>query len=104
MGLMMRRRRPIARLAVGGAVAGAAYHAGKGRAQQDAVNEQATAAYEATQAAPAPQYVPPPPPPAPQVAPPPDGADELQKLAQLHTSGALTDAEFTAAKAQILGL
>ena len=41
----------IARLAVGGAVAGAAYHAGEGRAQ-DAVNEQATEAYDATQAAP----------------------------------------------------
>ena len=39
-----------------------------------------------------------------QYAPPPaDPADEIEHLAQLHTSGALTDEEFTAAKAQILG-
>jgi hypothetical protein len=29
--------------------------------------------------------------------------DELQQLAQLHASGALTDEEFAAAKAKILG-
>jgi hypothetical protein len=39
-----------------------------------------------------------------QYAPPPaDPADEIEHLAQLHTSGALTDDEFTAAKAKILG-
>jgi hypothetical protein len=39
-----------------------------------------------------------------QPAPPPaDPADELEHLAQLHESGALTDDEFTAAKAKILG-
>ena len=39
-----------------------------------------------------------------QPAPPPaDPADELEHLAQLHDSGALTDEEFTAAKANILG-
>jgi hypothetical protein len=39
-----------------------------------------------------------------QYAPPPaDPADELEHLAQLHASGALTDEEFTAAKANILG-
>jgi hypothetical protein len=39
-----------------------------------------------------------------QAAPPPaDPADELEHLAQLHDSGALTDEEFTAAKANILG-
>jgi hypothetical protein len=31
-------------------------------------------------------------------------ADELEKLASLHTQGALTDAEFAAAKARLLGL
>ncbi len=37
-------------------------------------------------------------------APPPaDPADELEHLAQLHSSGALTDEEFAAAKANILG-
>jgi hypothetical protein len=29
--------------------------------------------------------------------------DQLQQLAELHASGALTDEEFTAAKAKILG-
>ena len=39
-----------------------------------------------------------------QYAPPPaDPADEIEHLAQLHTSGALSDDEFTAAKAKILG-
>ena len=39
-----------------------------------------------------------------QYAPPPaDPADEIEHLAQLHASGALTDEEFTAAKAKVLG-
>ena len=39
-----------------------------------------------------------------QYAPPPaDPADEIEHLAQLHSSGALSDEEFTAAKAKILG-
>jgi hypothetical protein len=38
------------------------------------------------------------PPPAPE-----SEADQLQQLAQLHASGALTDEEFAAAKAKILG-
>ena len=37
-------------------------------------------------------------------APPPaDPADELEHLGQLHESGVLTDEEFAAAKAKILG-
>jgi len=48
--------------------------------------------------------------PPPQVAPvqsvPPSGADDLvsklQELGQLHQSGVLTDAEFAAAKSQLL--
>jgi Short C-terminal domain len=45
-----------------------------------------------------------------QQAPPPaaeeedDGAAQLQKLAELHTQGVLTDEEFAAAKAKILGI
>jgi membrane protease subunit (stomatin/prohibitin family) len=44
-----------------------------------------------------------------QEAPPPQEAEEdeaaqLQKLAALHTQGVLTDDEFAAAKAKILGL
>ena len=35
--------------------------------------------------------------------PPADPADEIEHLAQLHSSGALTDEEFAAAKAKTLG-
>ena len=48
------------------------------------------------------QYAPPPPPPA--AAPEDDSAAQLQNLAQLHTQGVLTDEEFAAAKAKILGI
>ena len=41
--------------------------------------------------------------PAEPAPPPADPADELEHLAQLHTSGALTDEEFAEAKAKILG-
>ena len=45
--------------------------------------------------------------PAPEqaasVPPPADPADEIEHLAQLHSSGVLTDEEFAAAKAKILG-
>ena len=44
----------------------------------------------------------------PQQAPPPqaedDSAAQLQNLAQLHTQGVLTDEEFAAAKAKLLGI
>jgi hypothetical protein len=89
MGMFLRRRRPIARLAVGGAVAGAAYHAGKGRGQQEATTE----SEPADEAASAP-YAPP--------APEPDASAELERLTKLHASGSLTDQEFTQAKAQVL--
>ena len=48
------------------------------------------------------QYAPPPPPPA--AAPEDDSTAQLQNLAQLHTQGVLTDEEFAAAKAKILGI
>jgi transposase len=42
--------------------------------------------------------------PQPQYAPPaPDPADEIEHYAKLHEEGALTDDEFAAAKARILG-
>ena len=45
------------------------------------------------------------PPPAPAPAPPQDESyAKLQELAQLHTQGVLSDDEFTAAKAKILGI
>ena len=53
-------------------------------------------------------YAPPPEPaPAPAPAPAaaePDVATQLQQLAQLHEQGILTDEEFSAKKAQILGI
>jgi hypothetical protein len=77
MGLLFRRRRPIARLADTAATTGVEGGAGP--------------------AAPA-QYV----------APPPGSTggevDELSRLVQMHEAGALSDAEFTAAKAQLLGI
>jgi Short C-terminal domain len=102
VGLFFRPRRPLLRVAAGAATAGIAYHAGQRRAEQDAYNEQAAEAYQATQA-------PPPPPqptyaPAPPAAPPPGSIAELERLARLHESGALTDQEFAAAKARALGI
>ena len=58
---------------------------------------------DAQQYAQEPQYA-----PQPQYAPEPpaeeDDTAQLQKLAALHTQGVLTDEEFSAAKAKILGL
>ena len=104
---MFRRRRPLLRAAV---VGGGAYVAGKHMANK--ANDQA--AYEASQddrisqveQQQQQQYAPP-----PQQAPPPPAApaggssvaDQLQQIAGLHQQGVLSDDEFTAAKAQILG-
>jgi hypothetical protein len=83
MGLFFRRRRPAMRLAAGAATAGIAYNAGKRHAEG-----------EAQDTAPA---------PAPAPAPAGDSTAELERLAQLHQSGALSDEEFAAAKAKVLG-
>ena len=42
-------------------------------------------------------------PAAPAAAPPKDVTTELQKLADMHKSGVLTDEEFAAAKKKLLG-
>ena len=73
------------------------------QAEQDAAAQQQWEAqqYQAQQAAAA---APPPPPPPP--AAPAGGTDvvaELQKLAALKDQGILSDAEFAAAKAKLLG-
>ena len=73
------RRRARRRGLVAGAAIGAA---AANRGSNDAPPEESEAA----------------PPPAPAI-----DTDELQQLAELHTSGALTDEEFAAAKAKILG-
>jgi hypothetical protein len=50
------------------------------------------------------QYAPPPPPAAaPAPAPAPDPIEQLKQLGALHEQGILTDEEFSAQKAKILG-
>ena len=75
--------------------------------QAGAAQAQAAAEQQAAQAAPPP----PPPSPAPAVpqdAPPAAGSgdlmDQLERLGNLKTSGLLSDEEFSAAKAQLLGM
>jgi hypothetical protein len=87
----MMRRRPLLRAAAVGTVA---YQGSK----RGAMAGQNQAAQQAEQQAP-----PPPPPPAP-AAPADPTVEKISQLAQLHASGALTDEEFAAAKAQALGI
>jgi hypothetical protein len=99
MGLMFRRRRPLMRVAGAAAVGTVAYQSGKRHEEQAQVNEQAQQAYTATQPPPQPEA------PAPAAAAPADDTTaELERLAQLHQSGALTDDEFAAAKSKLLGI
>ena len=91
----LRRRRPIARVATTAVVAGTAAHMGAKSAQRSAADDQAQAAPPA--AAPADE------PAAPEAA---ESAQiqELRQLAALKDQGILTEEEFSAKKAQILGL
>jgi hypothetical protein len=82
----VRRRALIVGVAGGAAVA---HHAATRGGEQQQADDQAPADDGQDQA----QYAP----------PPADPADEIEHLAQLHASGALSDEEFTAAKAKILG-
>ncbi len=59
---------------------------------------------EAEQYQAAPQQAPPPEPPPPPVPQQDESMAKLQELAQLHSQGVLSDDEFTAAKAKILGI
>jgi hypothetical protein len=90
----LRRRRPIARLATTAVVAGTAANMGARSAQRSAEADQAEAA---------------PPDAAPADEAPPEAAEspqiqELRQLAALKDQGILTEEEFSAKKAQILGL
>jgi len=90
MGFVRRRARRRTALLVGGA-AYAAGRAGRGGSEQ----------YQQEEPEPQQQEVPPAP-PAPAATGEGADIDELEKLADLHTSGALNDEEFSAAKAKIL--
>jgi len=85
------RRRPLLRAAAVGGVAYMGAKAGTNKAIQQEGAQQA-------QPAPAPAAAPAPAPAAAED----DTITRLQKLAELHTAGALTDEEFAAAKAQVL--
>jgi hypothetical protein len=90
----LRRRRPIARIATTAVVAGTAANMGAKSAQRSAEAAQAEAA---------------PPADAPVDEAPPEAAEsaqiqELRQLAALKDQGILTEEEFSAKKAQILGL
>ena len=110
--MMRRRGRPgllgtAARTAVIAGTATATANAVSGHQAKKAAEKQQEAAAQQQQAAPPP---PPAPEPAPEAAPAPaagitdDSIEQLKKLADLHASGVLSDAEFEAAKAKILGL
>ena len=97
--MVMRRRRPLLRAAV---VGGGAYLAGKSaanrsadRADQDARISNLEAQQQ--QAPPVPEQR------AGQSSGDSDVLGQLTKLVQMHDSGALTDEEFSAAKARLLG-
>jgi hypothetical protein len=95
--MIMMRRRPLLRAA---AVGGGAYMAGKhvatqraNQEYQDASQEQRISNLEQQQA----------PVPAPRAAAAPSMADQLNQLADLHNQGLLSEDEFAAAKAKLLG-
>ena len=91
-----RRRRPIARMATTAVVAGTAAHMGAKSAQRSGAADQDQ------------DQVPPAPAPADEPAAPEAAEsaqiEELKQLAALKDQGILTEEEFSAKKAQILGL
>jgi hypothetical protein len=103
----MRRRRPLLRAA---AVGGGAYMVGKHNANRQAEAEQYQQDQDARisnlEAQQAPQYQQAPPAPEPPPAPAAASSpmiDQLNQLATLHQQGILSDEEFAAAKAKLLG-
>ena len=106
----MRRRRPLLRAA---AVGGGAYMVGKHNANRQAEQEQyqqdqdaRISNLEAQQQQGSYQQAPPAPAPDPAPAPAPASSpmiDQLNQLAALHQQGILSDDEFAAAKAKLLG-
>jgi hypothetical protein len=103
--MMFARRRPLLRAAV---VGGGAYMAGRSVANRQAEEDYRDADQEArlrnleAQQAQAQVPVQQAPPPAPAQAAGSPILDQINQLAALHNSGALTDDEFAAAKAKLL--
>ena len=94
MGMVRRRTRRRTMLVAGGM----AYAAGRARRGDEPQDEQDEQGYQDEQ-----DYEAPPPAPA-AAAPAEDETSELERLASLHDSGVLSDDEFTAAKAKVLGI
>lgn len=113
----------VARTAVVAGTATATANAVNNRQAKKAAEKQANADQQAAdqqaayqqqnpppqQYAPQPVYQAPPPPPAPAAEPAPAGGDDdivgqIGQLAKLKEAGVLSDAEFAAAKAKLLGL
>jgi hypothetical protein len=99
--MMFMRRRPLMRAAV---VGGGAYAAGRSmgrraeqRDQGEGEQNERISDLEQQQAPPVPAQQ------APAEATPSPMLDQLNQLATLHQQGILTDDEFTAAKAKLLG-
>ena len=101
---MFARRRPLLRAAV---VGGGAYAMGRSAANRATEQQERESAQEARisdlEAAQTQPQVPAQQQPAPSQAAGSSMMDQLSQLAELHKSGALTDDEFAAAKAKLLG-
>jgi hypothetical protein len=95
----LRRRRPIARMATTAVVAGTAAHMGAKSAQRSAA-----AAQDQAPPAPAPADEPAAPEPAAPEAAESAQIEQIKQLAALKDQGILTEEEFTAKKAKILGI
>ena len=96
----LRRRRPIARMATTAVVAGTAAHMGARSAQRSAAADQdQDQDQDQAPAAPAPADEP----AAPEAAESPE-IQQLKQFAALKDQGILAEEEFSAKKAQILGL
>ena len=95
MGVVRRRTRRRTMLVAGGVAYAAGRRARQGDEPEDEQGyEEDEQGYDA----------PPPAPPAPAAAAPAgDATSELERLASMHDSGVLSDEEFTAAKAKVLG-
>jgi Short C-terminal domain len=92
----LRRRRPLARMATTAVVAGTAAHMGAKSAQRSAAADQDQ---DQDLAAPAPADEP----AAPEAADSPQ-IEQIKQLAALKDQGILTEEEFAASKAKILGI